>query len=59
MRPIARAFTNYPKDLACEVAIGAVQAFLKESPDALDEVRFVCFDAENYELYRRHLSPPP
>lgn len=55
---ISTGIYKYPKDLACEVAIGAVRDFLNKNPDALEEVRFVCFDAENYELYRRHLDPP-
>lgn len=38
------------------VALRAVQDFLAEN-EGLEEVRFVCFDTENYLLYRGMLSP--
>ncbi len=49
---ISTGVYGYPKEEACTTAMQAVQAFLSEHPDELEEVRFVCFDEENYELYR-------
>ena len=44
---------RFPKDLACEIAIQAVQDFEGEG---VEEVLFVCFDAENYGLYQQRLG---
>lgn len=52
---ISTGIYGYPKEEASEVAIDAVLAFLAEHPDALEEVRFVCFDEENYALYQKRL----
>lgn len=52
---ISTGIYGYPKEEACGVAVGAVQAFLSEHPEVLEEVRFVCFDEENFELYREKL----
>jgi O-acetyl-ADP-ribose deacetylase (regulator of RNase III) len=53
---ISTGIYGYPKEEACAVAVQAVQDFLLENQDVLDEVRFVCFDAENVELYRKRLT---
>lgn len=42
---------RFPKDRAAEIAVGTVRAFLAEH-GGLERVVFVCFDKENYELYR-------
>ncbi len=52
---ISTGVYGYPKAEAAAVAIEAVQHFLLEN-DRLEEVRFVCFDAENYAIYREVLS---
>ena len=53
---ISTGVYGYPKAKAAAIAIQATQDFLAENED-LEEVRFVCFDAENYALYRDVLSP--
>ena len=55
---ISTGIYRYPKKEACEVALDAVRAFLSTHPDALDEIRFVCFDDENYDLYLERLAAP-
>ncbi len=48
---ISTGVYGYPKREAAEVAIAAVRQFLEAHPDDIDEVRFVCFDDENYRIY--------
>ena len=45
----------FPKERAARIAIEAVRKFLK-SDKTLNEVVFVCFDRENYEIYERLLK---
>lgn len=53
---ISTGIFGYPKEKACEVAICAVRDFLSENQEVLEEVRFVCFDDENFQLYSERLS---
>lgn len=53
---ISAGVYGYPKAAAASVAIRAVQDFLS-ADETLEEVCFVCFDGENYALYREVLSP--
>lgn len=53
---ISTGIYGYPKMEACDVAILAVQDFLAENQAFLEEIRFVCFDEENFELYSERLS---
>ncbi len=53
---ISTGIYGYPKLEASEVAIQAVRAFLTENQGFLEEIRFVCFDEENFELYSERLS---
>jgi O-acetyl-ADP-ribose deacetylase (regulator of RNase III) len=53
---ISTGIFGYPKQEACAVAIQAVQAFLSENQGVLEEIRFVCFDEENFDLYSERLS---
>lgn len=46
---------GFPKDLASNIAISTVKEFLKESSD-IEKVIFVCFDEENYQIYKTKLS---
>ena len=55
---ISTGIYRYPKKQACAVALDAVRAFLSTHPDVLDEIRFVCFDEENYNLYLENLAAP-
>jgi O-acetyl-ADP-ribose deacetylase (regulator of RNase III) len=47
---ISTGVYRFPKDQAAEIAIKTVQEF-EDHPD-LEEVVFVCFDEENYNLYK-------
>lgn len=47
---------GYPKDLAAQTAISAVQTFIHAHFAAFDEIIFVCFDDENYFLYQQLLQ---
>jgi O-acetyl-ADP-ribose deacetylase (regulator of RNase III) len=48
---ISTGVYGYPKDKAAKTAVEAVKATLPQTPD-IEQVVFVCFDDENYELYR-------
>lgn len=52
---ISTGIYSFPKDRAAGVAIAAVRQFL-ETTSAIEEVIFVCFDKENYDLYDRQLN---
>lgn len=47
---ISTGIYGYPKEKAANIAVAAVRQFL-EQPTSLQEVIFVCFDAENYQIY--------
>ena len=54
---ISTGVYHFPKALACEVAITAVQDFIKHNNMGdLEEIRFVCFDSENFDLYQHKLG---
>ena len=54
---ISTGIYHYPKDEACEIAFTTVQDFLEiQGEFGIEEVIFVCFDDENYELYRQILE---
>ena len=42
----------FPKKLAAEIASKTIQEFLKNN-DFFDKILFVCYDSENYEIYKR------
>lgn len=46
---ISTGVYGYPKQAAAEVALSAVKAF--EPGSSIEEVTFVCFDSENFEIY--------
>jgi O-acetyl-ADP-ribose deacetylase (regulator of RNase III) len=52
---ISTGIYHYPKPEAAEVALNAVADFLA-ADDSIAEVLFVCFDAENFELYAEALK---
>jgi O-acetyl-ADP-ribose deacetylase (regulator of RNase III) len=53
---ISTGIYRFPKDRAAAIAVAAAEAFL--SGDAwMERVIFVCFDEENYQLYRALLDP--
>jgi O-acetyl-ADP-ribose deacetylase len=45
---ISTGIYHFPKDKAAEIAIETIKSFLFNS---IEEVIFVCFDEENYNLY--------
>jgi O-acetyl-ADP-ribose deacetylase (regulator of RNase III) len=49
---ISTGVYHFPKGLAAEIAVKTANDFCKAHPDAFDEILFVCFDDENFELYR-------
>jgi len=49
---ISTGIYGYPKDKAAEVAINSVRDF---DLGGIEEVIFVCFDAENYSIYEKLL----
>lgn len=51
---ISTGVYGYPKKQAAEVAVGAVKSFLLSHPEMT--VTFVCFDEENYGIYKGLLS---
>jgi O-acetyl-ADP-ribose deacetylase (regulator of RNase III) len=48
---ISTGIYHFPKQLAGEIALKAVKQFLS-SPGSIKQVIFVCFDDENYTIYR-------
>lgn len=48
---ISTGVYHFPKDKAADIAYTTTREFIAEWPNALDEVIFVCFDNENYDLY--------
>lgn len=52
---ISTGVYGYPKDQAADIAIQAVADFIKTS-DSIEEVIFVLFSGEDYEIYREKLN---
>jgi O-acetyl-ADP-ribose deacetylase (regulator of RNase III) len=51
---ISTGVYRFPKDKAAEIAVREVKNFL-ENNSAIESVSFVCFDDENFEIYRKLL----
>ncbi|MEK3947886.1 macro domain-containing protein [Paenibacillus sp. FSL H7-0703] len=52
---ISTGIYRFPKEKAADIAIQEVTRFVREHA-ALNEIIFVCFDAENAQLYTRKLQ---
>ncbi|RDV13754.1 O-acetyl-ADP-ribose deacetylase [Pontibacter diazotrophicus] len=52
---ISTGVYGYPKDKAAQVAVKAVKDYLQQHDSSLQQVVFVCFDAENRKLYEEML----
>ena len=52
---ISTGIYGFPKNKAATIAISAVREFLKNNT-AMEEVLFVCFDEENYKIYKSILN---
>ncbi|WP_422107237.1 O-acetyl-ADP-ribose deacetylase [Winogradskyella sp.] len=50
---ISTGIYRFPKELAAEVAIAAVTSY---ESDIVEDVIFVCFDDENYQIYKQQLK---
>lgn len=54
---ISTGIYGFPKERAAGIAISTVRSFLSDNPDM--EVNFVCYDDENYLLYKNMLDMQP
>ncbi len=52
---ISTGIYHFPKPEAARIAADTVEAFLKQD-DTLQQVIFICYDAENMELYQKILA---
>ena len=52
---ISTGIYHFPKKRAAEIAVTEVKSFLEQNP-LPEKVTFVCFDGENYELYKELLK---
>jgi len=52
---ISTGIYRFPKSEAAFIAINSVTEFLSQRNN-LEEVSFVCFDLENFKIYRQHLA---
>ncbi|KAI6191731.1 Macro domain protein [Aphelenchoides bicaudatus] len=53
---ISTGVYSYPNDQACDVAVDTVKDWLKENPEAIDDVLFCCFLDVDAELYEKKLG---
>jgi O-acetyl-ADP-ribose deacetylase (regulator of RNase III) len=52
---ISTGIYGFPRERAADIAIGAVREALAAAP-GIEQVTFVCYDEENYRLYRERLA---
>jgi len=52
---ISTGIYNFPKNKAAQIAIKTVTDFLKTT-DKIEKIIFVCFDKENYDIYKTFLK---
>jgi O-acetyl-ADP-ribose deacetylase (regulator of RNase III) len=52
---ISTGVYRFPKDLAAQIAVRQVKDFIKKSVE-IEKVFFVCFDEENYSIYKELLT---
>jgi O-acetyl-ADP-ribose deacetylase len=50
---ISTGIYGFPKEQASKIAVSAVADFLSNNKTSVENVIFVCFDRENYELYQK------
>lgn len=53
---ISTGIYRFPKKEAAALAVAAVKEFVAAHPHSLEEISFVCFDDENYQLYQQLLQ---
>jgi len=49
---ISTGVFGFPKEQASKIAVSTVVDFLNNNKTSIEKVIFVCFDQENYELYK-------
>ncbi|WP_198343587.1 O-acetyl-ADP-ribose deacetylase [Paenibacillus senegalimassiliensis] len=49
---ISTGIYKFPKVEAAQIAIRTVQEYI-DAHDGIENIQFVCFDEENYEIYKR------
>ncbi|MDB5023838.1 MAG: O-acetyl-ADP-ribose deacetylase [Mucilaginibacter sp.] len=52
---ISTGIYHFPKDKAAKIAIRSVKDFLSAHKE-IEKVVFVCFDQENYDIYKKELA---
>ena len=55
---ISTGIYHFPKEEAAQIAVTNVTSFLTEN-SGIEKVMFVCFDDENYELYKKITGDQP
>ncbi len=53
---ISTGVYRFPKPQAAQIAVSTVQNFVAANPEAFTEIIFICYDEENYSLYKRLLQ---
>lgn len=53
---ISTGIYHFPKAEAAQIAVDSVKQFIDEENKNIEEVIFVCFDDENYQLYQSKLT---
>lgn len=51
---ISTGIYHFPKDKAAEIAINTIQKF--QQKNKIDKLIFVCFDEDNYNIYKKLLN---
>lgn len=51
---ISTGIYHFPKDKAAEIAVNTIKAY--QDTSSLEEIYFVCFDVENYNIYQNLLN---
>ncbi len=53
---ISTGVYGFPKERAAQIALKAVHEFCINNPGGIHEITFVCFDNENYNIYKAALN---
>jgi len=53
---ISTGVYHFPKENAATIATNAVKEFCAKYPDVISEIYFVCFDDDNYNIYKKLLD---
>lgn len=55
---ISTGVYRFPKQQAAQIAVNTVKDFVKQNENhEFEDIIFVCFDAENYQLYLNLVQP--